>query len=348
MDSAKPLRRFIANLVVLLCLGVLILGWFTYYTDLFPMIGGLLGLGGVFAWVAFLSGLVSGDRKKELQALFENKVLDRRWLWLAALGTGGAIMGVGPLWCGTILIDSQRDAVTRSVQIARLSEDRAFPKADQWCVDDAISPFSTKKFCMWVGSWRPQSFVVKVSGLPALEVKLGPLTRKTLLVPREFYRQPVLIVRPGKKLIENSRQIPQTFRLCINGVTKSEWIDYKAQTVWVGCDKDVIVPAEIREKWDLEGANPQLIAQWLRPRVAYDGLLTGSERIMLVVLRADGVCLSGPLCWTLPLKKEKESDSKEMVETECEECKPCGGCAGEKTLSDAEFPYEVVLDWTGD
>ena len=58
------LRVFVRNLVCLTLTGVAISLWLVEYTDFFPMLGGLLGLTGIFAWVAFLSNLISADRKK--------------------------------------------------------------------------------------------------------------------------------------------------------------------------------------------------------------------------------------------------------------------------------------------
>src|SRR4051794_1742544 len=69
------LRYFVRNIVCLTVTGVAISLWLVQYTDFFPMVGGLLGLTGIFAWVAFLSNLVSDERKKELQAEIERRAL---------------------------------------------------------------------------------------------------------------------------------------------------------------------------------------------------------------------------------------------------------------------------------
>ena len=56
------------NIALLLTSGVLVSAWLLYYTDWFPIVGGLLGLAGLFAWVGVLMGLVSDARKKQLRS----------------------------------------------------------------------------------------------------------------------------------------------------------------------------------------------------------------------------------------------------------------------------------------
>ena len=66
-EIENSLGWFLLNLILLLGLGVSALYWIGYHTELIGVVGGLLGLGGVFAWVAFLLNIVREDRKKELQ-----------------------------------------------------------------------------------------------------------------------------------------------------------------------------------------------------------------------------------------------------------------------------------------
>ena len=66
-----PSLKIVAfNLFTLLAIGVVTSGWILYYTDYFPVVGGLLGLGGLFAWVAFLSNIIDENRKKTVSNLF--------------------------------------------------------------------------------------------------------------------------------------------------------------------------------------------------------------------------------------------------------------------------------------
>lgn len=55
-EADKP-RLFAFNLVTLLVLGVALSFWTLYYTEAFPVVGGLLGLTGVFAWIGFIASL---------------------------------------------------------------------------------------------------------------------------------------------------------------------------------------------------------------------------------------------------------------------------------------------------
>ena len=66
------------NLFTLLATGVVTSGWILYYTDYFPIVGGLLGLGGLFAWIAFLSNIIDPNRKKQFQVCFDEKFLRKK------------------------------------------------------------------------------------------------------------------------------------------------------------------------------------------------------------------------------------------------------------------------------
>ncbi len=53
---------YLLNLLLLVATGILLSAWTLYYTDLFPLVGGLLGLGGLFAWITFHSHLITEER----------------------------------------------------------------------------------------------------------------------------------------------------------------------------------------------------------------------------------------------------------------------------------------------
>ena len=68
----------------------------------------LLGLGGLFTWIAFVSGLLKDERKEEFQDGFERRVLLERRTWMAVLLAGGLFL----LWAslhGTIVVQSLAD-----------------------------------------------------------------------------------------------------------------------------------------------------------------------------------------------------------------------------------------------
>src|SRR5437867_7192741 len=54
-----PLWLYFINLVLWIGFGVGLSGWCLYYTEYLPQVAGLLGLGGLFAWMAFVLNLIS-------------------------------------------------------------------------------------------------------------------------------------------------------------------------------------------------------------------------------------------------------------------------------------------------
>ena len=61
-------REAIRNLALLSVCDVALSEWTLYYLDWFPVIGGLLGLGGLFAWLAFLANLISDRRGSSVRS----------------------------------------------------------------------------------------------------------------------------------------------------------------------------------------------------------------------------------------------------------------------------------------
>src|SRR5215475_10740378 len=70
----EPPDPFAGNLAGIIVLGVLLTAWTLYYTDAFPAIGGLLALGGLFSWVAFVSKVLPDHRLKALQDSADRRV----------------------------------------------------------------------------------------------------------------------------------------------------------------------------------------------------------------------------------------------------------------------------------
>jgi hypothetical protein len=49
---------FVTNLLAILAVGVSFCAWILHYTEWFPAIGGILALGGVLSWLAFVSRIL--------------------------------------------------------------------------------------------------------------------------------------------------------------------------------------------------------------------------------------------------------------------------------------------------
>jgi hypothetical protein len=79
-------KSYARNLTTLILTGVLVSGWFLFYTDWFEVIGGLLALSGILSWLAFVSKILPEERIKQLQAALDARVLAKPRTWLVVSG----------------------------------------------------------------------------------------------------------------------------------------------------------------------------------------------------------------------------------------------------------------------
>ena len=157
-----------------------------YYTDWFPVVGGLLGLGGLFAWIAFVSGLLTDERKEQFQKEFERRVLLARRTWRGVLLVGAVLL----VWAsahGSIVLQSLADGRDRTVEIRPASAEKA-------ALPGSLPPNTIRKDLVLTGWWR-RSFRVKVSGLPAAQIDVAPFQRRIVAVPSAFVERPAVLIR---------------------------------------------------------------------------------------------------------------------------------------------------------
>jgi hypothetical protein len=64
---AEPSGIFYVNLLAILLFGVANSAWLLRFTDYFEVVGGLLALGGLFSWLAFVVKVLPDDRLKAIQ-----------------------------------------------------------------------------------------------------------------------------------------------------------------------------------------------------------------------------------------------------------------------------------------
>src|ERR1039458_4964733 len=90
--KAKPVSPlhpfFLLNLFALIVLGTAACAWVLYFTSWFPQLGGLLALGGLFSWLAFVFKLIPDDTVKALQNSFAQS-LDHVAILVAIALIGG-------------------------------------------------------------------------------------------------------------------------------------------------------------------------------------------------------------------------------------------------------------------
>lgn len=252
----------LANLLLLVGLGVIVSGWILFYTDWFPVASGILGLGGLFAWAAFLGGLLTDTRKEALQAAFERSILMSRRTSAFSLILGAAFL-LGVSLYGSIVIDSSADERGRLLAILPRGVPAAFgPDSDY------LLPHANQKHLVFTG-WTGRQYAVKVSGLPPAQLMVRPLGRKPVAVPALFGERVVLLVRPAPSLSVNAasqawalvvKRLPSAGKAARDPchpevIGRIEGASYRGQAVWVGCDANVDIPDKVVNRWRLELAN---------------------------------------------------------------------------------------------
>jgi hypothetical protein len=180
------------------------------YTDWFPLVGGLLGLGGLFAWAGFVAGLLSDERKRELQAVFEHRLLGRAGTPLGLLVLLAALL----LWAslhGSVRLDSRGDDHGR---LAWIQQD-PFRSNPPLPANGYAAPRSLQTFSIFTG-WRPRPVYVKVAGLPVTLVTVSPFRRATLTIPDSLERRPIVLIRPAPRVSTNAERFRFDLAVTLN------------------------------------------------------------------------------------------------------------------------------------
>ncbi len=265
--SDSELKWVIGNLLGLLVAGVGASGWVLYFTDYFPVVGGLLGLGGLFAWIAFMGNILSETRKKQLQEGFDEKILRKGYFSVLIVAF---VIGF-PFYVstkGTVMIDNLQGSRGSVVEISELAKGEGFASGEQ--MDRVLLlPQSKAKILLPTGWFGKRDYHVKVAGLPAIQVIAKGFRRTKLLVPDTFEERPVVLARPAAKHGPTVSEGDFMLEVLINKQPVAAIKDYRGQAVWVGAGADVMVPASLIEQWrfDLvpQGFPASAVSQWTSP-----------------------------------------------------------------------------------
>ena len=306
--------QFVANLGLLAVLGVGSLYWIGYHTELLGIATGLLSLGGVFAWLAFLSGFIRDERKKDLQTWLDDR--------LSSGGVTGVLVvlvflliTIGGLF-GSVRIDGRRDVTDRFVEI-RATSSAASPAV---AAGDVFAARSVRTFPVFVG-WRRRAYELRLDGLPKLRVDAAPYHRTMVISPNTFVGRNIVLMRPTSEVSQTARGAESPYQLTVKVGADREFVlpNYRGETVWIGCDDSVVIPEALRQRWRLDFLAKNIaearMLPWLSPlAVADDRVLRSGEKIRFQI------GYPGQPVWI-----EHEASVLECGRTDC-------------------FPQEVVID----
>ena len=287
-ESQLPnLGRAVINLGALITLGLMISWWVLYYSDYFPILGGLLGLGGLFAWIAFLSNLVSDARKNQLQDTFDRRFMQKGWPTFVLLTLFAIFFLALPAWHGTIIIDSVGDNVQRTATVSRLQSD-GLPDQTPTAVG-SIPPHERTKFLVPTSLFGSRDYQVKLSGLPALRTTVYVLSRVRITPPTQFLQRPVPLVRLANGIAGTVSQGDFKLQIVLDGKEICQIDKYHGQAVWIAADEDVDVPEHLLQVWRLNlpaGVNGEIVNRWLPPLAPVPNLVLPPNALLTInVLR---------------------------------------------------------------
>ena len=250
---------FKLNLFVIGFSGVSLCWWIYHFTDLFEAFAGLLALGGIFSWLAFVAKVLPDARLKEMQEWVDSAVLTRPKLWLAVLGLDVVLL-LGAACVGTVEVQALRAGGPVRIHKASVAE----TGEPSW---ELLPANGRLRFVIWSPCWERSRVLVKVSGLPDQAENVQGLTRVEMQVPDSF-RRPVLILRPTAAVTQQLGGQPRVLVVRF-GRDHREVRDYRGQALWINCDTDVDIPAEAIAAWrtELERQNAvQLLGHWTNPQ----------------------------------------------------------------------------------
>jgi hypothetical protein len=261
-EPRKVTFRFRSNLILMLLFGVAVSGWLLHYTDWFETVGGLLALGGLFSWLAFVSKMLPDSVLKDLQ-----------WKWVDFLESGltamailvvALILVIVASFFGSVQIETRREGFANSLYIYRGGANAGEPLG----LNSGKSTHFLKPATLFGGG----EYRVKVPGLPSKLVRFQPWSLNTVYVPDSFARR-VFLVRPSKDVVVDILNSPSKLHITIvrdgRTLVEAEIADYTGYSFWINCSADVAIPQNIQADLldDLPNDAPEKYkALWLTPR----------------------------------------------------------------------------------
>jgi hypothetical protein len=239
-------------------LGLIVGGWLQYYTDWFPIVAGVISLGGIFAWIPFVGQWVPKARLKWITEVLSRVAFGNPLVRVCTL-VAISVFLIAFNFAGTIQVEAPPDSIEKTVRIEPVNSEvrgSGFP----------LRPGETIRSVQWTSWISNRKFRVKVSGYPDQSVVLHPWQRLRLAIPGSFLK-PVVLLRPEPKLYGELAIAPLTLVVTVGDVSRIIK-EYHGETVWIGCERDVDIPASVVEQWRAELAElkrPLFLRNWLRP-----------------------------------------------------------------------------------
>jgi hypothetical protein len=275
----------------MILLGVCVSAWVIRYTDWFEAFAGLLALGGLFSWLAFVSKLLSEERVKELQQWADRDIFANPGMVVPLAGCFASLALIG-CFLGSVQIESL-ESTDRALRVSR----RGAGETDSEIM--RLKPGDRLRSVFWTTWWSPADARIKVRGYPALPQTILPWHIPTVYVNGSFLR-PVVLLEPGVVLMGYSGV---EIHVTLDGRPWDD-IPFDGHAVWAGCDSDAEIPehaaASIRD--DVKKVSPDIEMEAhekrLKPHAASSKLLESGKLLQFQVMQKQKIVPNTCVSWT--------------------------------------------------
>jgi hypothetical protein len=314
----------LTNCIVLLAAGVGFCFWTLYYTDWFPVIGGLLGLTGAFTWVGVFSNLITDERKSALQAWMDRNFLQRAWPCVLVAVVSLAFLFLVAARNGTVVIDAGTDDIGR---VARIT----IPGAADAIVETSSVAGGDSSVLVPTNLFGAQEYQISATGLPSILTTVRAFRRTHVKFPNDLMAAPIILLRPNSNLSGIAVTGGHALKVTAAGKFFGQLEDYRGTTVWLGTTRDVAVPREKIDRWRGEDIDPQMddarvretvLARWrnLQASPGAFPLQPGMQVRAAVLSTKDGLTIASA-CQSVTVPADIRDFPEELVihdEKDCE------------------------------
>ena len=175
--------------------------WLLRYTDWFETFAGLLALGGVLSWLAFISRAIPDDRLKSLQGQIVGVILESRRTWKVVLSIVVLLFALS--FClGSLQVEGGKGGFDARIQVYSVDRDRS--GVDSWY----LPANGRVRSLWWTNPFGSRQLSVKLTSLPEARAHVIPWWRPwweptKQVAPMDFYR-PVVLVGADRILVNEA------------------------------------------------------------------------------------------------------------------------------------------------
>lgn len=248
------------NIGLFLLLVTLASFWLLIATNLFPLVGGFLGLGGIFAWITFVSKIVDGNRQDQLRIWFDRTVLQSKKTVLGLLGAAVLLVVAGPLMTRTIELSNTNRVSPLRITLSILGKDDQSPINIARLSIPALEKAKVVHFPVFILS--DIQIQVDVPDHPLRSIELEKVSFTKLELPERLWEPAPVLIRSDHNcaLVHNEDDLKLEI-ISEAPTKKSIIIEFAGHPTWLFTGKPIPIPEPLLENWRYETGFLGLVEQ---------------------------------------------------------------------------------------